>query len=93
MTIPRRKKIELNYLFEFEWPKHATSYPKVNDYLQLLFLLLCFFGILIPVTIETVLWISVIVIGASNMLVGGLYEAHLDYRIMKYIKDMPYGSD
>jgi len=93
MTIPRRKKIEFNYLFEFEWPKHATRYPKVNDYLQLLFSLLCFLVILIPVTIDTVLWISVIIIGAGNMLVGGLYEAHLDYRIMKYIKDMPHGTD
>ncbi|KAE9379309.1 hypothetical protein N431DRAFT_499919 [Stipitochalara longipes BDJ] len=93
MTIPRRKKIEFNYLFEFEWPKHATRYPKVNDYLQLLFSLFCFLVILIPVTIDTALWISVIAVGAGNMLVGGLYEAHLDYRIMKYIKDMPHGTE
>ncbi|PMD34068.1 hypothetical protein L207DRAFT_517297 [Hyaloscypha variabilis F] len=93
MTIPRRKKIEFNYLFEFEWPKHATKYPKINDYLQLLFSLLCFLVMLIPVTIDTILWISVIVIAAGNMLVGGLYEAHLDYRIMKFIKDMPHGMD
>lgn len=93
MTIPRRKKIEFNYLFEFEWPKHATRYPKVNDYLQLSFSLVCFLVLLVPVAIDTVLWISVIVIGAGNMLVGGLYEAHLDYRIMKYIKDMAHGTD
>jgi hypothetical protein len=93
MTIPRRKKIEFNYLFEFEWPRHATRYPKVNDYLQLLFSLICFLVLLIPVTIDTVLWISVIVIGAGNMLVGGLYEAHLDYRILKYTKDKPHGID
>jgi hypothetical protein len=34
-----------------------------------------------------------IVIGAGNMLVGGLYEAHLDCRIMKYTKDMAHGTD
>ncbi|KAH8791445.1 hypothetical protein BGZ57DRAFT_589460 [Hyaloscypha finlandica] len=93
MTIPRRKKIEFNYLFEFEWPRHATRYPKVNDYLQLLFSLICFLVLLIPVTIDTVLWISVIVIGAGNMLVGGLDEAHLDYRILKYTKDKAHGID
>lgn len=93
MTIPRQKKIEYNYLFEFQWPRHATHYPKVNDYIQLLFSLLCFLILLIPVTIDTTLWISVIAIGAGNMLVGGLYEAHLDYRIMKYIKDMAHGTD
>jgi hypothetical protein len=27
------------------------------------------------------------------MLVGGLYKAHLDYRIVKYIKDMAHGTD
>jgi hypothetical protein len=93
MTIPRRKKIELNYLFEFKWPRRSTRYPKVNDYLQLLFSLICFLVLLIRVTIDTVLWISVIVIGAGNMLVGGLYEAHLDYRIMKYTKDRAHGID
>jgi hypothetical protein len=55
MTIPRRKKIEFNYWFEFEWPKHATKYPKINDYLQLLFSLLWFLVMLIPVTIDTIL--------------------------------------
>jgi hypothetical protein len=93
MTIPRRKKIEFNYLFEFERPRRATRYPKVNDYLQLLFSLICLLVLLIPVTIDTVLWITVIVIGAGNMLVGGLYEAHLDYRIMKYTKDMAHRAD
>jgi hypothetical protein len=93
MTIPRRKKIEYKYLFDFEWPRHVTRYPKVNDYLQHLVSLLCFLVLLIPVSVDTVLWISVIVIAAGNMVVGGLYEAHLDYRIVKYIKDMAHGTD
>jgi hypothetical protein len=67
MTIPRRKKIDFNYQFEFEWPRHATRYPRVNDNLQLLCSLLCFMVLLIPVTIDTVIWISVIVVGAGNM--------------------------
>jgi hypothetical protein len=49
--------------------------------------------LLIPVTIDTIIWISVIIVGAGNMLVGGLYEAHLDYRIMNYIKDISQGTD
>jgi hypothetical protein len=93
MTVPRRKQIEFDYLFEMEWPRHATRYPWINNYLQLSVSLLSFMVILIPVTIDTIVWISVIVVAAGNMLVGGIYEAQLDYRILKYIKEMAHGTD
>jgi len=93
MTVPRRKQIEFDYLFEMEWPRHATRYSWINNYLQLSISLLSFMVILIPVTIDTIVWISVIVVAAGNMLVGGIYEAQLDYRILKYIKEMAHGTN
>lgn len=44
----------------------------MNDYFQHLVSLLCFLVLLIPVSMDTVLWISVIVIAAGNMVVGGV---------------------
>lgn len=87
MTIPRRKKIEFDYLFEFQWAKGVTRWRGVNDVIQLLTSLFCFAVILIPVTIDSIMWIVGIIVGAGNMIVGGLYEAHLDYRIVKFVKE------
>lgn len=87
MTIPRRKKIEFDYMFDFRWPK--TKYLWWNSFVQLSISLCAFTLILIPVVIDTVIWIAIIIAGAGNMLIAGLYEAHLDYRIVKYIRDMP----
>ena len=90
MTIPRRKKIEYDYLFD--WTRNITKREKwtwVNNFAQLIISLLCFTIIFIPVIVDTLVWISVIVVGAGNMLVSGLYEAHLDYRIVKYVKGLP----
>jgi len=86
MTIPRRKKIEYDYLFD--WRRNITTKERwlwVNNLVQLAISLFCFSIILIPVVIDTIVWIAVIVVGAGNMLIGGLYEAHLDYRIVKYV--------
>jgi hypothetical protein len=86
MTIPRRKKIEFDYIFDFKWPN--TKVPWWNSFIQLSVSLLLFTLIMIPVIIDTIVWIAVIIVGAGNMLVAGLYEAHLDYRIVKYVGDM-----
>jgi hypothetical protein len=89
MTISRRKKIEFDYVFDQR--REITKKERwlwVNDFVQLARSMFFFSVILIPVFIDTVVWIAVIVVGAGNMLTGGLYEAHLDYRIVKYIEDM-----
>ena len=89
MTIPRRKKIEFDYLFD--WRRRLTKRRRwlwVNNFVQLALSMICFSIILIPVFIDTIVWISVIIVGAGNMLIGGLYEAHLDYRIVKYVEDI-----
>jgi hypothetical protein len=85
MTIPRRKKIEFDYLFD---RRRAIMKKKrwlwVNDFVQLAISMFLFSVILVPVFIGTVVWIAVTIVGAGNMLTGGLYEAHLDYRLAKY---------
>jgi hypothetical protein len=85
---PRRKKIEFDYSFEFEWPKRFTPWKEVNEVVQLLASLCCFAVVLIPVTIDVVVWIAAIVVAAGDMIVGGLYEAYLDYRVVKFAKEM-----
>ncbi|KAG4428815.1 hypothetical protein IFR05_015700 [Cadophora sp. M221] len=93
MTIPRRMKIEFATLFEFQWPRTLTRFRWLNSFVQLFVSLLCFTVILIPVAIDTIIWIAVIIVGAGNMLVGGLYEAHLDYRIVNYVRNLDHGTD
>ncbi|KAK0124495.1 hypothetical protein ONS95_009445 [Cadophora gregata] len=93
MSIPRRKEIEFANLFEFQWPRNLTRFAWFNNFVLLFVSSLCFTVILIPVTIDTIIWIAVIIVGAGNMLVGGLYEAHLDYRIVNFVRDLGHGSD
>lgn len=84
MTIPRQHKIEYDYLFD--WPKERTGIVWVDNWLQLLISMVLFVLILLPVIVDTILWMCTIIVGAGNMLVGGLYEAHLDYRIITYVQ-------
>ncbi|KAH7360718.1 hypothetical protein BKA65DRAFT_493827 [Rhexocercosporidium sp. MPI-PUGE-AT-0058] len=93
MSIPRRMKIDFATLFEYQWPKTLTRFKWLNSFVQLSVSLLCFMIILVPVAIDTIIWIAVIIVGAGNMLVGGLYEAHLDYRIVDYVRDLDHGTD
>jgi hypothetical protein len=95
MAIPRRKKIEFDYVFDrrIEITKKKRWFW-INDFIQLARSMVYFSIILFPVFIDTIVWISVIVVGAGNMLTGGLYEAFLDYRIVKYVEKMsPPGGD
>lgn len=87
MTIPRRKKIEFDYVFDqrIEITKKKRWFW-INEFAQLARSMFYFSIILFPVFIDTIVWIAVIVIGAGNMLTGGLYEAFLDYRIVRYVE-------
>jgi len=84
MTIPRQKKIEFDYLFDFDLD---------NGVLRLSISMLLFLVILIPVLIDTVIWISTIVVAAGNMIVSGIYEAFIDYRIIKYVQSLDAHKD
>ena len=93
MTIPRRKKIEYDYLFDWNISlfKHRPLLW-INSFLELSISLVLFAVILIPVFFDTLIWIFTIVATAGNMIVGGLYEAHLDYRIVRYVKGLAKGQ-
>jgi len=89
MTIPRRKKIEFDYVFDRRIKiTKKGRWLWINDFAQLARSMFYFSIILFPVFIDTIVWIAVIVVGAGNMLTGGLYEAFLDYRIVKYVEKM-----
>jgi ABC-type multidrug transport system fused ATPase/permease subunit len=93
LSIPRRKKIAYEYLFD--WPVELVKKPGwrwINTYLRLARSLLLFVVILLPVIIDTLIWIFVIIVCAAHMLVGALYEAHLDYRIVQYLEDLEFAS-
>ncbi len=93
MTIPRRKKIEFDYVFDrrIEITKKKRWFW-INDFAQLARSMVYFSIILFPVFIDTIVWIAVIVVGAGNMLTGGLYEAFLDYRIVRYVEKMNHSG-
>lgn len=74
--------------FRFNRLLHLTRWKAFNEIVQLLASALVFTVILIPVVVDTLMWIFVIVVGAGNMIIGGLFEAHLDYRIVSFVKRM-----
>lgn len=78
MSVPRRMKVDFDSMFEFEWPMHLTRWSSFNNFVQLLMSLACFAVLLFPVVVDATVWIVVIIVSAGNMLVGALYEAHLD---------------
>ncbi len=95
-SVPRRKKIEFDLLFDFQsiarW-SHNGRHQWFFSLLRLIVSLLLSTIILIPVIVDTILWITVIVVGAGNMLVAGLYEAYLDYRILQRVQDTNISLD
>ena len=58
--------------FRFNRLLHLTRWRAFNEIVQLLASALVFTVILIPVVVDTLMWIFVIVIGAGNMIIGGL---------------------
>ena len=94
MTIPRRKKIDFEYLLGFRLRTGLRlKYPRLDNAVHRAVYLALFIFVLIPVVIDTMIWIFVIIVGAGNMIVAGILEAHLDYRIVKYCKDKPNDNE
>lgn len=79
MTIPRQKKLEFSY------PFHK---PESSSWKRVVFSLLALLLYLIPILVDTVVWISWIVAGAGNMVVSGMLEALIDYRIIHYVESL-----
>lgn len=95
-NVLRRKKIEFDYLFDFpriaQWST-SGRYQWFYSLLRLTVSSILSTIILIPVIIDTILWIIVIVVRAGNMLVAGLYKAYLDYRIIQRVQDANISLD
>lgn len=66
MQIPRRKRIEFQHTFEYDWTKRLTPWKDVNEVIQLLVSMFCFAVMLLPVTIDNVCWIAAIIVGAGD---------------------------
>lgn len=94
MTIPRRKKIDFRCSFDIDkWSRSLTSWKAVNEVVRLIVWLLCFAFILILVIFDNVCWITSVIVGAGDMIVSGLYEAYMDYRIVKFVENMGEALD
>ncbi|KAL2075273.1 hypothetical protein VTL71DRAFT_216 [Oculimacula yallundae] len=87
ISIPREKMIDIDYTQIVLSKLNLT-----NGWTQMFIFLLLFPLVLLPVLIDSVLWIIVVVVGAGNMIIGGLYEAVIDHRILKYVQS-PNESD
>ena len=86
MTIPRRLVFEPpRWFFDFS-PHHA------NGLIKAMFSL-CIAGLI--VTLDTVMWICMIMSGSGPFIFSGLVEAVLDYRIIKNLvrSHTPRGED
>lgn len=87
MTIPRQQKIEVGWIFD------APVLANIRfRWLPGLFRLAVWVGLsiflVVPlIVLDSILWISAIVATAGPMMVGGLYEALLDSRLLKIIRD------
>ena len=88
MTIPRQQKIEVGKILNapvlanirFRW---LSGLFKLGVWLVVSILLV------IPLVIlDSILWISAIVTTAGPMMIGGLYEALLDSRLLEIIGDV-----
>lgn len=73
LSIPREKIIDTDYAEMFISRRRIT-----NRALQSSIVFLGFIFAWIPVLVDGVLWIMIIVVGAGNMIIGGLYEAVID---------------
>lgn len=89
MVIPRQQKIELGRLASIKF-NIARQRTWIRWILQLINLIL--FAVksilLLPLVfvVDNVVWMIIILSGAGPMLIGGLYEAVLDSRLIEYMR-------
>lgn len=87
MTIPRRKKWEWHYFVDPSIRSDNKVLAMIIHLWRLGISLFSAVGLLIPIVVDTIVWIAMIILGAGYMMIEGLYEALLDYRIMEYLTD------
>lgn len=89
MVIPRQQKIELGKLASIKFHV-AQQRPWIRWILHMLNLII--FAVkstlLLPLifVVDNIVWIIIILSGAGPMLIGGLYEAVVDSRLIEYMR-------
>lgn len=89
MSIPRSWEITLpEALFESNLKAHNLRRRILSNLLKSILILIRALIALSVTTFETILWVIVILILAGPMLVGGIYEMLLDYRLLERLQDL-----
>lgn len=95
MVIPRQQKIELRKL---DFSKIPIEHQRIWIRWMLQLFKLIFFAVkstlLVPIVfvVDNVVWMIIILSGAGPMLIGGLYEAVLDSRLIDYMRSQRQSS-
>ena len=89
MVIPRQQKIELGKLDSIKF--HVAQHRKRIRWILHLLNLIIFavkWTLLLPLVfvVDNVVWMIIILSGAGPMLIGGLYEAVVDSRLIEYMR-------
>ena len=89
MVVPRQQKIELGTRLRIDdWAKKRLQWIYYPIMLPLSMFVSFVLRPLVAI-IDNAIWIVMIFVGAGSMLIGGLHEALLDYRIVHYIRAEP----
>lgn len=90
MTIPRQQKIEVAKIFDLSIGvkgANITTRWLLGAAKLVIWILSSIFLVIPLVILDCIVWISIIVVAAGPMMIGGLYEALLDYRIIIHVRD------
>lgn len=90
MTVPRQQKIDVGKLFDISIG--ADFVNKIPGWLLVMvtpvvWILLSTFLVIPLVILDCTVWISTIIVAAGPMMIGGLYEALLDYKIIIRVRN------
>ncbi|ORY15396.1 hypothetical protein BCR34DRAFT_585047 [Clohesyomyces aquaticus] len=87
MIIPRRWKLEWGYLFlPYAFLDRAPRWIPFASHVRLFISLFLSLILFIQNIVDNALWITIIGCGAAPMMVEGLLEALIDFRIIRYLR-------
>lgn len=87
MTIPRQQKIEVSKIFNASILTNNRFRWLSGLFRLAIWVALSIFVVIPLVVLDSILWISAIVTTAGPMMIGGLYEALLDSRLLAIMQN------
>ncbi|MCJ1418668.1 hypothetical protein MMC32_005017 [Xylographa parallela] len=85
MTIPRQQKIGVSRLFDY-FVRPTNPVRALQNVGQLVLSMFASVCLVLPfVALDTISWMAMIFVGAGPMLLSGMFEALVDYRVMSAI--------